>query len=196
MADSADERRKAVEDTREDPEPPSKRIRKISTSDASNGEEGAREEEEEVVGPLPTQATLGDGDKKTISLPYEWVYLENLPSASMYEKSYMHRDIITHVTCTKSEFIVTASIDGHVKFWKKKEEGVEFVKHFRAHLGKIESVAVSYDGFLLSSAGEDKAIKVFDVINFDMINMFKLVYSPGCCEWIYSGGIATPALAW
>ena len=68
MADSAEERRKAVEDTREDPEPPSKRMRKISTSDASNGEEGAREEEEEVVGPLPTQATLGDSDKKTISM--------------------------------------------------------------------------------------------------------------------------------
>ena len=30
---------------------------------------------------------------------------------------------------------MTASSDGHVKFWKKKEQGVEFVKHFRAHLG-------------------------------------------------------------
>lgn len=36
----------------------------------------------------------------------------------------------------RSEFIVTASCDGHVKFWKKQEEGVEFVKHFRAHLGE------------------------------------------------------------
>ena len=34
-------------------------------------------------------------------LPYERVYLENLPCAEMYEKSYMHRDVITHVTCTK-----------------------------------------------------------------------------------------------
>ena len=72
MADSVEERKnsrkKAVEDTKEDPEPPSKRIRKISTSEASNGEEGGREEEEEVVGPLPTQATLSDSDKKTISM--------------------------------------------------------------------------------------------------------------------------------
>jgi len=38
----------------------------------------------------------------------------------------------------RSDFIVTASCDGHVKFWKKKEEeGIEFVKHFRSHLGNI-----------------------------------------------------------
>lgn len=33
------------------------------------------------------------------------------------------------------EFVVTASDDGHVKFWKKTENDIEFVKHFRAHLG-------------------------------------------------------------
>lgn len=38
---------------------------------------------------------------------------------------------------SRKDFIVTASCDGHVKFWKKKEEeGIEFVKHFRSHLGK------------------------------------------------------------
>lgn len=38
--------------------------------------------------------------------------------------------------CFRSDFILTASQDGHVKFWKKKEdEGIEFVKHFRSHLG-------------------------------------------------------------
>lgn len=34
----------------------------------------------------------------------------------------------------RTDFVVTASRDGHVKFWKKKEEEIEFVKHFRAHL--------------------------------------------------------------
>jgi peptidylprolyl isomerase domain and WD repeat-containing protein 1 len=53
----------------------------------------------------------------------------------MYERSYMHRDVITHTVSTRTDFLVTASADGHVKFWKKKEQGVEFVKHFRAHLG-------------------------------------------------------------
>lgn len=62
--------------------------------------------------------------------------MENLPDAECYEKSYMHRDSITHVVVTKTDFVITASIDGHVKFWKKMEEGIEFVKHFRSHLCK------------------------------------------------------------
>ncbi len=37
----------------------------------------------------------------------------------------------------RTDFIVTASSDGHVKFWKKLEDGIEFVKHFRAHLGQL-----------------------------------------------------------
>lgn len=32
---------------------------------------------------------------------------------------------------------MTGSVDGHVKFWKKMEEGIEFVKHFRSHLGNF-----------------------------------------------------------
>lgn len=62
--------------------------------------------------------------------------MENLPNSECYEKSYMHRDVITHIVVTKTDFIVTASVDGHVKFWKKMEEGIEFVKHFRSHLRK------------------------------------------------------------
>ena len=44
----------------------------------------------------------------------------------------------TMCTHTRTDFIVTGSQDGHVKFWKKQVEGVEFVKHFRAHLGEKE----------------------------------------------------------
>lgn len=134
-------------------------------------EENDDENEERWVGPLPVEATLA---KKRKVLEFERVYLENLPSASMYERSYMHRDVITHVVCTKTDFIITASHDGHVKFWKKIEEGIEFVKHFRSHLGIIESIAVSSEGALFCSVGDDKAMKVFDVVNFDMINMLKL----------------------
>lgn len=32
---------------------------------------------------------------------------------------------------------------GHLKFWKKKALGIEFAKHFRAHVGPIEGLAVS-----------------------------------------------------
>ena len=44
----------------------------------------------------------------------------------------MHRDIITHVAVSKPlDFVITASCDGHVKFWKKMLTGIEFVKHFQ-----------------------------------------------------------------
>lgn len=41
-------------------------------------------------------------------------------------------------------------------------------------IGVIESIAVSSEGALFCSVGDDKAMKVFDVVNFDMINMLKL----------------------
>ena len=42
-------------------------------------------------------------------LEFEKIYLKNLPSAEMYEKSYMHRDVISHVVVTPhTDFIVTA----------------------------------------------------------------------------------------
>lgn len=34
-------------------------------------------------------------------LPYEKIYLDNIPSAESYEQSYMHRDVISHVFVTK-----------------------------------------------------------------------------------------------
>lgn len=40
--------------------------------------------------------------------------------------------------------------------------------------GVIEGIAVSSEGALFCSVGDDQAMKVFDVVNFDMINMLKL----------------------
>lgn len=107
----------------------------------------------------------------------------------------MHRDIITHVVVTKTDFVVTASCDGHVKFWKKMEEGIEFVKHFRSHLGAITALAVNSKGSLLCSVSVDKSLKVFDVVNFDMIHMMRFTYTPNCAEWVHSAGDAISALA-
>lgn len=42
--------------------------------------------------------------------------------------------------------------------------------------GVIESIAVSSEGALFCSVGDDQAMKVFDVVNFDMINMLRLGY--------------------
>ncbi|CAG8532205.1 1349_t:CDS:10 [Cetraspora pellucida] len=62
--------------------------------------------------------------------------------------------------------MITTSVDGHLKFWKKNERGIEFVKHFRSHLGNITGISVSADGLLLATVAIDKALKVYDVVNF------------------------------
>ena len=71
--------------------------------------------------------------------------LNTLPCATRYERSYMHKDTISHILIShRYEFIFTASADGVLKFWKKAENGIEFIKTFRAHLNsKITGVALS-----------------------------------------------------
>jgi peptidylprolyl isomerase domain and WD repeat-containing protein 1 len=61
---------------------------------------------------------------------------------------------------------VTASIDGHVKLWKKQDQGIEFVKHYRAHTSVIVGISASSDGQLFASVSEDGTAKVFDVLNY------------------------------
>lgn len=163
------------------------RKRALNTSDS-----GGEGDDDDVIGPMP--APLPKPKKKRV-LEFEKVYLRNLPSAESYEKSFMHRDVVTHILVTVTEFLITASCDGHIKFWKKQEEGIEFVKHFKVHLGAIQCIAASSDGQVMCSTALDKSLKVFDVINFDMINMLSLAYIPGQCEWIFPPGAAVAAVA-
>ncbi|EGC30348.1 hypothetical protein DICPUDRAFT_41571 [Dictyostelium purpureum] len=122
---------------------------------------------------------------KTKELPFEQLYLDRLPNALMYEKSYMHKDICTFVTVSRSEYIITTDILGYVKFWKKQPTGIEFVKTFRSHNGPISSLSISFDGSLLCTVGFDKNVRIFDVNNFDLINSFKVPFLPLTCEWAY-----------
>lgn len=79
----------------------------------------------------------------------------------------MHKDQLSFVTVTPhTDFLITSSIDGFVKFWKKMAVGVEFVKEFRAHTSEIKSVSVSADGRSFATTGADKTVKIFDVITF------------------------------
>ena len=155
-------------------------------------EEEEEDSDDDFVGPSISDAAP---EKKRRVLEYEAVFLDNLPMGMNYERSFMHRDLVTHVKVTPTDFVVTASQDGHIKFWKKMEVGVEFVKHFRAHMGVINDVTVNCTGALLATCGADKAVKVFDVVNFDMINILKLDFVPSCATWIHKAGDAIPELA-
>lgn len=109
-------------------------------------------------------------DKSSGSKELDNLYASYLPSSDFYEKSYMHRDVLTHLIVTSTDFLISGSQDGHIKFWKiltpdyikqqqqtaaaaqqnskNNEENesnsmntgpIEFVKHFRAHLGQFSS---------------------------------------------------------
>lgn len=81
----------------------------------------------------------------------------------------MHKEQLSFVTVTPvTDFVITSSIDGVVKFWKKMAEGIEFVKEFRAHPGEIHSTSVSADGRSFATVGADKTVKIFDVITFGL----------------------------
>lgn len=149
------------------------------------------DDDPDMVGPVaPPQA------KKRKTLEHEQAYLDALPSAEMYEKSFMHRDTLTEVTVAQDQdFLITASIDGHLKFWKKTPTGIEFAKHYRAHVGSVDGLTLSHDNALLVSMSRDKTIKVFDVITFDMIAMLKLSFVPACAAFIYKRGQAQAKLA-
>ena len=155
------------------------------------------EGQEDQDGSRTTAALASSKKKRRRVLPAEALYLKHLPSASRYYKSFMHRDPVCRadVTPHPTNFVITASIDGHVKFWKKQEEGIEFVKHYRAHLGPIVGTSVSADGALYASISTDGSVKVFDVANFDMINMINLSFTPRACCWVHKRGKASTILA-
>ena len=55
--------------------------------------------------------------KKIRKVEHEKQLIARLPQAEMYEKSYMHRDVVRFIFVSKpNEFIITVSNDGVVKF--------------------------------------------------------------------------------
>lgn len=92
--------------------------------------------------------------------------------------------------------MVTVMIEsGHLKFWKKKPSGIEFAKHFRSHLGPIEGLAVSADGLLCCTISNDRSVKIYDVVNYDMMVMIRTSFVAGSVEWVYRQGDVKPILA-
>ena len=132
--------------------------------------------------------------KKKRKLPYEKLYISALPTAGRYSKSLMHREPLTHVVITPhTDFLITSSADGVVKFWKKALTGLEFVKEFKAHAAEIRSVAVSPDGRSFASAGADSTVRIFDVVSFDLLSMLQLPSPPKALCWIHRASL--PLLA-
>ncbi|KAF4753623.1 cytochrome P450 monooxygenase 16 [Perkinsus olseni] len=155
---------------------------------------------EDEMGPAPVPAPQPAKKRRKIrkQLAHEKEYLENLPSAAMYERSFMHRATVSHVVVSKSqEFIITCSTDGHVKFWKKRKIGVEFVKHYAAHKGPIACATISASGMEFATLGkQDRCVKVFDVAGFNMVMMHKFSnFDPLSCCFIHEADSPSATLA-
>ena len=132
--------------------------------------------------------------KKKRKLPYEKLYIAALPAAGRYSKSLMHRGELAYVTVTPlTDFLITTSADGVVKFWKGT--GVEFVKEYRAHDGVVRSVAASHDGRSFASAGDDRAIQIFDVITFDLLSTIPLSSPANVICWVHRASLPFLAVA-
>ncbi|KAK4396748.1 Peptidyl-prolyl cis-trans isomerase CYP71 [Sesamum angolense] len=79
----------------------------MEAAQIDNGNPVAGEEEEPMVGPGPAPRR-----RPKRPLQFEQAYLDSLPSANMYEKSYMHRDVVTHVAVSAADFFISGSADG------------------------------------------------------------------------------------
>jgi peptidylprolyl isomerase domain and WD repeat-containing protein 1 len=144
----------------------------------------------------PALPTAEAPKKKRRKLPYEKQYIAALPLSTRYSKSLMHKDQLSFCTFTPhTDFLITSSVDGYVKFWKKVAGGIEFVKEFKAHDGEIKSVTVSADGRSYATAGEDGTVKIFDVVTFDLLAMLEPEVRPRCVCFVHGTGSSFPLLA-
>ncbi|KAK4197751.1 putative peptidyl-prolyl cis-trans isomerase [Triangularia verruculosa] len=156
--------------------------------------DGSDSSSDDDMGPqLPSAAAP---KKKRRVLPYEKLYISALPKSTRYSKSLMHKEQLAFLTMTPlTEFLITSSVDGVVKFWKKVADGIEFVKEFKAHEGEIRSVSTSADGRSFATAGIDKTVKLFDVMTFDLLAVLQLEFVPRCVCWVHKKGSSLPLLA-
>jgi peptidylprolyl isomerase domain and WD repeat-containing protein 1 len=156
--------------------------------------EEVSDSEDDDIGPALPSAEAPK--KKRRKLPYERQYVAALPTSTRYSKSLMHKDQLSFCTLTPhTDFLITSSVDGYVKFWKKVSGGIEFVKEFKAHNGEIKSVTVSADGRSFATTGADNTIKIFDVVTFDLLAMLEPEVPPKCVCFVHGTGSSYPLLA-
>lgn len=54
---------------------------------------------------------------------------------------------------------------------------------------------VSVDGLLCCTISNDQSVKIYDVVNYDMMLMIHLPFIPGAAEWVYKQGDVKAKLA-
>lgn len=112
--------------------------------------------------------------------------LDNLPISNFYESSYMHKDYINNIICVNSlSLIISISIDGVIKFWKKLYKEIVFLKQYKAHIGRVTGFSISYNSSKgVSCSDKDSVLKAYDLNSYDLINFVKLNFVPLLCEYV------------
>ncbi|CAF3618352.1 unnamed protein product, partial [Rotaria sp. Silwood2] len=95
----------------------------VRSSSATTSKRIRRDEEhveKELINEFSSNSNieLNPKEKSQGSSQLDNFYASFLPSSHYYERSYMHRDIVTHVIVTVTDFLISGSQDGHIKFWK------------------------------------------------------------------------------
>ncbi|PFH36130.1 peptidylprolyl isomerase domain-containing protein [Besnoitia besnoiti] len=210
-SDSEDERgRAAAGDKRPEADRQGRDAKKTDTR-ATNGRSQAQppsadndesSSDDDSFGPAPVARGGGKAGapatKRRCLVPHQELYLRNLPQEERYFKSFMHRDEVSHVVVSPlHRFIITGSVDGHVKFWIREAEDIEFVKHFRAHIGALHCLCVSAadSGAVVGSVGGDSTFRLFEVVTFDMLCLLKLAFTPLACEFVHGKEEPAPVVA-
>lgn len=165
----------------------------VEHNDASDSDSDSDSDDD--IGPaLPSAAQ--PSKKKRRKLKFEKQHIAALPSAARYSKSLMHKDQLSFCSFTPhTDFLITGSIDGSVKFWKKTSGGIEFVKEYTAHDGEIRGVTVSADGRSYATAGVDGTIKIFDVDTFDLLAVREPDKPPNAVCFVHGHASSYPVLA-
>ena len=123
--------------------------------------------------------------------------LKELPCQELYEKSYMHKDALAQVLVAPyTNFVMTCSVEGILKFWKKAPRDIIPVKVYRPHMGPFVA-CVSHCGKWLATRAHtaDRKMKIFDVENFDMVTMIDITFAAGVFEFIHGKSALQARLA-
>jgi peptidylprolyl isomerase domain and WD repeat-containing protein 1 len=151
--------------------------------------------------------------------PKKEFHNKEIPGSSHYQVSWMHsKTVIAAVTSTKHGYVVTASHDGTVKFWKRlsadtgndssagggdqqqqlnQQPCLEFVKSFTAHsVGTVQALSMDATGDMCVSVGSDGLLKFYDVSTFDATAMMQTGKSLGTAvSWLTVKSRAAKAVA-
>jgi peptidylprolyl isomerase domain and WD repeat-containing protein 1 len=199
---------------------------KASTSSSSNKKRHREEDVNDDDDNLPDKHNNDDEQIKEVDEEETMVkkkmvpefHNQEIPGSSHYHVSWMHaKTVIATVTSMKHGYVVTASHDGCVKFWKRLQvdkEGdsgtgdqnsqqqqqqpcLEFCKSFTAHAaGTVQALAMDEAGDTCVSVGSDGLLKFYDVSTFDATAMISTRKKLGTAvSWLTVTNSAAKAVA-